>query len=199
MLSLLTALEIFGILANALSGILEARRKHLDLVGVYVAAFVTAFGGGTLRDILLDRRPFFWVQHQEYALIILALAVLSFVTRWININPKLIAIPDALGLGLYAAVGASYALELNIPIFIASLMGVITAVFGGVIRDIICNEIPTIFRKSQLYATCAFIGCWVYLLLNNQQTDNVWALTACISVTFALRMLAIRYDWTLPS
>jgi uncharacterized membrane protein YeiH len=175
----LQTIEVFGIIAFASSGFIEARRKRMDPIGIFTVAFITAFGGGTLRDILLDRRPLFWVQHQEYTLLIFALAIVVLpLSRRIRSSSaeRAIIFADALGLGLFSAVGASVAQEAQMPIFICVMMGVITAIFGGVLRDVICNEIPLVFRRGQLYATCAFIGCWVYLLLN---LFNVHQTVAC--------------------
>jgi uncharacterized membrane protein YeiH len=159
-------LEILAILVGALSGFAEARNKRMDLVGVFIVAFITAFGGGTLRDILLDRRPLFWVQHQEYAILITALSVVA--TPVLNVShrylsEKFIIVADALSLGLFSIVGVSTALDAGMPIFIASLMGVITGIFGGVLRDIVCNEVPMVLRDQRPYALCAFIGCWMFL------------------------------------
>ncbi|HSD61284.1 MAG TPA: trimeric intracellular cation channel family protein, partial [Burkholderiales bacterium] len=151
----LRIIEAGAIIAFALSGFLEAARKRMDVVGVVVVAFITAFGGGTLRDILLDRRPLVWVEHQEYVVLILALAVAGMLLlrgRHLGVTERAIQIPDALGLGLFSVSGTSLALEAQMPMFVASLMGVITAVFGGVMRDIICNEIPTVFRDHRPYA-----------------------------------------------
>ncbi len=198
---LLLTLEVLGVFANALAGMLEARRKNMDLVGMYVAALVTAFGGGTLRDVLLDRRPFFWVQHQEYPLTIFVLCVLAVYTRhrvmrWVDV--RALEVIDALGLGLFAASGTSIALEVGSPPFIASLMGVITAVFGGVLRDVIGNDIPRIFQRSQLYATCAFVGAWMYLGVYIAGGEPLTALLLGLATTFVLRLLALRRNWTLP-
>ena len=105
---------------------------------------------------------------------------------------------DALGLGLFSVTGTSLALEADMPVFIAAMMGVITGIFGGVLRDVICNEIPMVFRRSQLYATCSFAGCWVYILLDWLNASEAAALLSGIIVTFAMRALAVRFDWKLP-
>ncbi|HEY5800094.1 MAG TPA: trimeric intracellular cation channel family protein, partial [Burkholderiaceae bacterium] len=165
-------------------------------------AFITAFGGGTLRDLLLDRRPLFWVEHQGYALLVfgLALAAVPF-TRHLRSGPaeKSILIADALGLGLFSAVGASVAADAHMPIFVCVMMGVITGIFGGVLRDVICNEIPLVFRRGQLYATCAFVGCWVFLLADLLHAPQAVALGASVLVTTAMRLLAVRLDLKLPA
>ncbi|HEX6827857.1 MAG TPA: trimeric intracellular cation channel family protein, partial [Burkholderiales bacterium] len=134
---------------------MEAARKRMDVVGVIAVAFITAFGGGTLRDILLDRRPLFWVEHQEYLVLLVAVSLAAMALmrgRHYPFTERAIQIPDALGLGLFSASGTSLALDAQLPLFVASLMGVITAVFGGVMRDIICNEIPAVFRDHRPYA-----------------------------------------------
>jgi len=200
--TVLQAIEAGGILAFASSGFIEARRKQMDLIGVFTVAFVTAFGGSTLRDILLDRRPFFWVQHQEYIWLIFVLALvvipLSHYLRSSSAE-RAIIFADALGLGMFSAAGASVAQEAQMPMFICVMMGVITGIFGGVLRDMICNEIPLVFRRGQLYATCAFVGCWVYLLLGLVGMPQTAALIVCILVTSIMRLLAVRFDLTLPA
>lgn len=203
--SLSTALQVIeagGIVAFASSGFIEARRRGMDLVGVFTVAFITAFGGSTLRDILLDRRPFFWVQHEEYTLLIFVMALvvlpLSHYLRSVTLQ-RLMIFADALGLGLFSAAGASVAQEAHMPLFICVMMGVITGIFGGVLRDMICNEIPLVFRRGQLYATCSFVGCWVYLLLGAAGVAQTLALAGCILVTTTMRMCAVRFDLTLPA
>jgi uncharacterized membrane protein YeiH len=201
MTTLLQVVEALGIVACALSGLIEARRKEMDLVGVFTVAFLTAFGGGTVRDLLLDRRPLFWIEHQEYTLLvfILSLAAVPFV-RHMRSAPaeRAIIVFDALGLGLFSAVGTSLARDMHMPIFVSAMMGVITGIFGGVLRDVVCNEIPLVFRRSQLYATCSFAGCWVYLLLDWVGAPQVAAIIASIVVTSAMRLVAVRLDLKLP-
>jgi uncharacterized membrane protein YeiH len=157
------AVEGLATAAFALSGAMEAARKRLDAVGVCVVAFLAAFGGGTLRDLLLDQRPFFWVRHVELLWAVLALCVLAMLflrDRHFVLTEKAIQWPDALGLGLFAAVGVDKALQAQLPTLVAVLMGVITGVFGGVLRDMVCNEIPSAFRDHRPYAVCAFAGGW---------------------------------------
>lgn len=201
MSALLLAVEVCGIVAFACSGFIEAHRKQMDPVGVFTVAFITAFGGGTLRDLLLDRRPLFWVEHQEYSLLVFLLALVSipFVSHLrSSIAEKTIIVADAFGLGLFSAVGASVAQEAQMPIFVSAMMGVITGISGGVLRDVLCNEIPLVFRRGQLYATCSFAGCWVYLLLNWLHAPQAVALGSSILLTSAMRLLAVRFDLRLP-
>lgn len=197
--------EVFGILAFAVSGFVEARRKHMDAVGVFTVAFITAFGGGTLRDLLLDRRPLFWVEHQEYTLLVFALALAgTTLLRRVRMRvpDRFITIADALGLGLFSASGTALALQAGLPWFVCVMMGVITGIFGGVLRDMICNEIPLVFRRGQLYATCAFAGCWTYLLLRELApgvaSSQEISLVASVLVTVGMRLAAMRYNLRLP-
>jgi uncharacterized membrane protein YeiH len=199
--TLLLAVEVGGIIAFASSGLIEAHRRQMDIVGVFTVAFITAFGGGTLRDLLLDRRPLFWVEHQEYTLLVflLALMAIPFIRHLRSaLAEKIIITADAFGLGLFSAVGASLAQEAGMPVFVCVMMGVITGIFGGVLRDVLCNEIPLVFRRGQLYATCSFTGCWVYLGLDWLSLPQAAALVASIMATSAMRLLAVRFDWKLP-
>ncbi|BBB59690.1 membrane protein [Undibacterium sp. KW1] len=201
MSSMLHTIEVAGILAFASSGFIEARRKRMDVVGVFTVAFITAFGGGTLRDLLLDRRPLFWVENQEYPILIFVMSIIAipFLRHLRNaVTENAIVLADALGLGLFSVTGASLAQEAQMPMFVCVMMGVITGIFGGVLRDIICNEIPLVFRRSHLYATCAFAGCWTYLILNWLELNEGVALGFGVGICFVLRMMAVRFDWKLP-
>lgn len=197
----LTAIESLATLAFALSGLVAAARKRLDAVGVCVVAGLTAFGGGTLRDVLLDRRPFFWVEHATWLWVLLALTIGAMVfMRARHLSPTLRAAqwPDALGLGLFTANGTQIALDQGLPAFVAVLMGMITAVFGGVLRDIVCNEIPTAFHDHHPYAVCAFAGGWVVVLLQYLSFDpSAVVVIGAASVTL-LRLAALRFEWRLP-
>ena len=195
-------LELTATLAFALSGLMEAARKRLDAVGVCVVAFLAAFGGGTLRDLLLDQRPFFWVRHVNWlwGLLLLCVAAMLFMrNRHFEPTERAIQWPDALGLGLFTAVGVDRALETGSPALVAVLMGLVTGVFGGVLRDMVCNEIPTAFRDHRPYAVCAFAGGWVYVGLLHAQASGPVALLACLAVTAGLRGLALWRNWQLPA
>jgi len=200
--ALIKTIEILGIIAFALTGIFEARRKGMDIVGVYAVAMITAFGGGSLRDIILDRHPLFWIEHYEYTVLLLLISIVSVAPMKDMLTRKntvtLVLVLDALGLGLFSASGASIANQLGCAAFVSSLLGVITGVFGGVIRDTICKEIPYVFQRSELYATCSFIGAWTYILMVASTSHEIVAIICCIAITFSLRMLAIRYKIRLP-
>lgn len=196
-----TGVEILATLAFALSGAMEAARKRLDAVGVCVVAFLAAFGGGTLRDLLLDQRPFFWVRHVDLlwaVLLLCGLAMLLLRQRYFEPTARAIQWPDALGLGLFAAVGVDQALLAQLPALVAVLMGVITGVFGGVLRDMVCNEIPTAFRDHRPYAVCAFAGGWAYVGLLGLGQPGWLALLVCVFITAGLRGLALWRNWQLP-
>ena len=198
---LLTALESLAVIAFALSGLVAAARKRLDAVGMCVVSGLTAFGGGTLRDVLLDRRPFFWVEHATWLWVLLALTVgaMAFM-RARHLSPTLRAAqwPDALGLGLFTANGTLIALDQGLPAFVAVLMGMITAVFGGVLRDIVCNDIPSAFSDHRPYALCAFFGGWTLVGALALDVPQGAALLLAFAVATGLRVVAMVTGFTLP-
>jgi uncharacterized membrane protein YeiH len=200
--SLRLVVELGATAAFALSGVLEAARKRMDAVGVCAVGFLAAFGGGTLRDLLLDQRPFFWMRHVEVLWGVLAICVLAMLfmrRRHLEVTERAIQWPDALGLGLFATTGLDQALQLQMPAVVAVLMGIITGVFGGVLRDIVCNEIPSAFKDHRPYAVCAFAGGWVYVGLLEIAAPAWLAPVACVVVTAGLRALAVWRDLELPA
>ena len=200
--TLLVVLEGIGVLAFAASGLLAGATKRLDAMGVAVIAFLTAFGGGTLRDLLLDRGPFFWVANEGWVWAVIVLAVVGPVvlrSRHIEPTAKAMQWPDAVGLGLFAASGTQVALDSGASALVATLMGVVTAVFGGMIRDILVNEIPWVVSSYQLYAVIAFAGGWLVWALGALGLDPVMAVSIGALVTIALRILAIVFNWRLPA
>ncbi len=191
-------LTYLAVSASALSGVLEARKHEMDVVGAATVAFVTAFGGGTLRDMMLGRTPIFWLADPMLSVVVFVIAVLAFYL--INeLSDKLLLIPDALGLGFFSILGATYALQMDLSLLAASLMGVVTGIFGGILRDVLCNKIPQVFRSdTELYATCSFLGTWVFILLISLHFDASFATWAGTLTIFSLRLLAIRFRLTLP-
>ena len=200
--TLLPSIELLATLAFALSGIMEAARKRMDVVGVCVVGFLAAFGGGTLRDILLDQRPFFWVENEIVMWAVLLLCILSITfmrQRHFELTEKTIQWPDALGLGLFTASGVAQSLALGMSPTVAVLMGTITGIFGGVLRDIVCNEIPVSFKDHRPYALCAVAGGVIYIVLAATDAEPWFCMTVCAVITVVSRMLAIWNNWVLPA
>jgi uncharacterized membrane protein YeiH len=163
---------------------------------------VTAFGGGTLRDILLERRPFFWVEHELYIIILFVFSLiagktLDFMKRVFTLKSMLVA--DAAGLSLFTISSTAVALDAGMPYFVASMYGVIGATFGGVIRDVLCNEKPLLLIDSEPYATCAFAGAWLYLILMYLGVQAFVSLALGSVLIFVLRMASIKLKWRVPS
>ena len=198
---ILHVMEVVGVLAFAVSGVVDARKQRLDAVGTFVVAFATAFGGGTVRDVLLDRRPFYWVDHEGYVVLIFLMSIgASVVFRVVSrvASDRAMIVADAIGLGLFSVTGASLALVAQMSPTVAVMMGIISAVFGGVVRDVLCNEVPMILKDRSPYATCSFIGCWVYIGLTWLQADQEVALLTGALIIIAARLLSVWYDWKLP-
>jgi uncharacterized membrane protein YeiH len=191
-------LTYLAVAASAVSGALEARKQNMDVVGATTVAFVTAFGGGTLRDLLLGRTPIFWLTDPGLSIATFALAIGAFYT--INDPPKWsLVIPDALGLGFFSVLGATYAMQMNLSLLVVSLMGTVTGVFGGILRDVLCNQIPNVLKRgTELYATCAFFGAWVFIILTMLNVDATLASWAGTLAAFGLRLLAFQFRLTLP-
>lgn len=199
---ILHIMEVIGVLAFAVSGVVDARKQRLDVVGTFVVAFATAFGGGTVRDVLLDRRPFYWVDHEGYVLLIFAMSFgASFVLRVVSrvASDRAMIVADAIGLGLFSVTGASLALVAQMTPTVAVMMGIISAVFGGVVRDVLCNEVPMILRDRSPYATCSFIGCWIYVGMTWLAVQQEAALLTGALAIIAMRLVSVRYEWKLPS
>jgi uncharacterized membrane protein YeiH len=197
----LLAVEAAGTLAFAVSGLLEAARKRLDPIGVCIVAGIAAFGGGTLRDVLLDRRPFFWVEHVGWLWVLLAVCIVAMAwmkARHVVLTSRAMRWPDALGLGLFSASGTELALAQDLPSIVAVLMGVITAAFGGVLRDVVCNEIPRAFADHQPYAICAFAGGWTLVGAHALGLPQGAGLLAAAAVAFGLRAASLLADYRLP-
>jgi len=194
------AIEFVAVLAAAFSGFAEARNKRMDPVGVFTVAFITAFGGGTLRDVLLDRRPFFWVEHQAYVVLILVLTLIA--TPLLRLAQRVVpmtlfVVADAIGLGFFSIAGVSVANELGSPPIIAAMMGVVTGVFGGVLRDVILNEVPMVLRDGRPYALASLVGCVFFLLVVDAGMPASLATWVSSALIVAIRLIAWRWDWTI--
>jgi uncharacterized membrane protein YeiH len=194
--------ELLGVLTFAFTGIIEARKKGMDLVGVYTVSMIAAFGGGTIRDILIGHYPLFWIAHSGFALILFGFALASSLLGAAFYENKQVnnafEVLDTLGLGLYSTVGASVALQAGCDFYISLLLGVATAVFGGVLRDIVCNEIPKVFHRNELYATCAMVGSLVFLTSLKFGLNALAAMLAGVLATVLLRFFSVKYKIRLP-
>jgi uncharacterized membrane protein YeiH len=197
--NILLILTYIAVAASAISGALEARKHEMDIVGATTIAFINAFGGGTMRDLLLGRTPVFWIIDPWLSILTFVVTLISFY-RLNNISNKLLIIPDAIGLGLFSILGATYSLQLHLSPIVAVLMGVVTGIFGGVLRDVMCNRIPDIFRSStELYATCSFIGTWIFIILTWFNVNALISSAVGATIIFILRLLAVRFKMTLPT
>lgn len=191
-------LDMLGIGVFAASGALLAHRKHLDGFGVLVLASVTAIGGGTLRDIILDV-PVFWVyDHSAFYAIGIASAISVLVIRIYGRLPRrALVIADALGLALFVVMGTQKALDQNVSYLIAIIMGTFTAVAGGMLRDILVQDTPMVL-KQELYATVCIGGSGLYILLLNIPMPPLDATIISILMTFSIRLAAYQWKWNLP-
>ena len=182
----------------AYSGVAQARQNGFDLVGMLTIGIVTAFGGGTIRDVLLGNHPLYWIVHWEFLILILLLLPAEIMLVRANKEfsaRKVLLVLDTIGLGLFTASGVGIALAMNTPALPAAFIGVVTATFGGVVRDILCNQKPQLFLPTEpLYATCAFVGAWLFIGLVKIGVAGPAPILACIGTVFVLRIVAIRYD-----
>jgi len=197
--ALLYWVGLAAVAVNALTGVLDSGRKQMDLIGALLVGVATALGGGTIRDLLLDRHVF-WVADQTYLIAALGTGFVTFfIARALPLHPRLFLIPDAIGLALFTIVGTQIALQWHTPWLVASLMGVTTGVVGGVLRDILCNDVPLVFLKGELYASAAWLGALTLLGLQALDVHAVTSSWVAMAVVLALRLAAIRYHLTLPA
>lgn len=191
-------LDILGTMAFAISGVLTAFGKKMDPFGVFVIAFVTAVGGGTVRDVLIGRTPVGWMQDLNYVYVITLgfFIALIFRKKLDRLRVSLFLF-DTIGLGVFTLIGLEKGIATGLHPIICIALGTMTACFGGVIRDILCNEIPVIFRK-EIYATICIVGGCVFFLLRrwNVEEDVLYLATSGIIIT--IRLLVVNYKWSLP-
>ena len=192
-------IDLLGTIAFAISGVLVAMDKKLDLFGVFIIAFVTAVGGGSIRDMLIGDVPVAWMREPLYSYTIMASVAVAilFQSRLKYLRSSLFLF-DTIGIGLYTMVGIEKGIQAGLTPFICIALGVITASFGGVIRDILCNEIPVIFRR-EIYATACIVGGVFYFLLIQIPVKDQYAYLAAILIIITIRMLAVRFKIALPN
>ena len=190
-------ITLLAVIVSSTSGVLKAGFQKFDLFGVMIIAVATGLGGGSLRDMLLDR-DVFWIHEQSFFIASLGSAIIIFITaRLVTISPRLFLIPDAAGLATFGIAGTLVSLMVGAPWLIASFMGVMTGTMGGIFRDLLCNEQPIVFQ-SPLYATVSWVGSLLFIVLLHFQLDvTSAAIIAGLSIFFS-RLLAIRLNICLP-
>ncbi len=195
---ILNLIDILGTIAFAISGVFAAMQKRLDIFGVLVIAFITALGGGTLRDVLIGDLPVAWIRDIRYPLIITVTTVAAIVfNRLLRNWQTVLLVFDALGLGFFTILGLQKGITHHLHPFISIALGTITGCFGGVIRDVILRNIPLIFQK-EIYATACIVGGCSYFLLQLTPMDRGWIEIVCISLIFLIRVLSVWFGFRLP-
>jgi len=190
-------LDLIGTVVFAITGLLAARRKQLDLFGAIVIAMVTAIGGGTLRDLIIDE-PVFWTQDDIYIYIVVISALfLFFFARFRRLPVRLLLFLDALGLAVFTVIGTQKALALGFSDPIAIMTGIMTGVVGGIIRDVLVGEVPLVFRK-EIYATASFVGASIFLLMEHAGFAVDVSVVVSIFITLLMRVWAIMFNIELP-
>lgn len=191
--------DILGTIAFAVSGVLVAMDKRLDLFGVLIIAFVTAIGGGTLRDLLIGNTPVTWMRDLTYVTIIPSTMVLTIIfSKQLKYLRKSLFLFDTIGIGLYTMLGIEKGLEAHLSPIMCIALGTMTASFGGVLRDILCNEIPVIFHK-EIYATACILGGALYFAIEALGVPEDYAYVVGILAVIIMRVLAVRFSIRLPN
>ncbi|MEO0472075.1 MAG: trimeric intracellular cation channel family protein [Bacteroidota bacterium] len=198
MQSWIYGIDLAGTVVFAISGTLAAGENKLDVFGAAVIAFITAVGGGTLRDVLIGSQPVGWMKDLNYLWMILLGIVLTFLfKKQIRKLGRTMFLFDAIGIGLYTVLGLQKTLGLGLHPIIAMMMGVVSAVFGGVIRDVLTNRVPLIFRE-EIYATACLAGGGLFICLQHLSLPYVFNLITAILFVIILRILAVRFRWSFP-
>ncbi len=195
---LLYAIDLVGTFVFAISGVITSIKRKVDAFGASVIGFVTALGGGTLRDLLIGSTPVGWMTNNHYLIAVGAGVLVAFFMRnkiagW----RRTMFIFDTIGIGLFTILGLEKTLQIGLSPIIALMMGTVSAVFGGVVRDVLVNRIPLIFRK-EIYAMACVAGGVVYLLLRHFSEDEYWPIFVSITVVITLRRIAVMRNWSLP-
>ncbi|NCQ22879.1 MAG: hypothetical protein COW54_13935 [Rhodobacteraceae bacterium CG17_big_fil_post_rev_8_21_14_2_50_63_15] len=198
-MSALILLDYASVLIFALTGALVASRQQLDIVGFAFVACLTAVGGGTLRDLMLDRNPIFWLGNPDYILIACAAALLVFFTaHLVESRYRLLLWLDGFALAVAVPAGVSAALAMGQSGLIVVLMGMVTGCMGGLLRDVVCNEVPLVLKQGELYVTAAFAGALAATLSATLTDEPLLILGPCAAATWALRAGSLAFGWRLP-
>src|SRR5262245_34183143 len=196
---LLHVLDLCGVAVFAISGVASARRAEMDVFGILVIAVITAIGGGTLRDLLLGRRPVFWVEDAAYLAVIGAMVAATLIyIRWRPTPAQLLYLADAGGLALFTVSGTQSALALGTPWHAAIVMGMLSGCAGGLLRDVLCGEVPYVLRR-EVYATAALAGAGLYILLLRLGTPEQPAALVAMATVAAIRLVTHWRNWHLPA
>lgn len=197
-MEILTFLDILGTIAFAISGVLTAMNKRMDAFGILIIALITSIGGGTLRDLLIGKTPVTWMQDQVFPMVIFITAVFAVLFRSkLKYFRRSLFLFDTIGIGLYTITGVQVSLAFGLDPLICVILGTVSACFGGVLRDILCNEIPIIFHK-EIYATACIVGAIAYLTLVRFEVQQTIAMILSGSVIILIRILAVVFKWKLP-
>lgn len=195
---MLTYIYIIAITAEAMSGALAAGRRNMDMFGVALIAFITALGGGTVRDLLLGNFPVGWTQHPPYIYLTIGAGLFTMlVARFMHHLHKVFLVLDAMGLIAFTVIGCNVALKLEYSTPVVIMAGMITGIFGGILRDILCQRVPVVLRH-ELYASVSMLVAMLYLLMEKLGINHDINLLAAFSFGLALRLAAIRWSWSLP-
>lgn len=196
---MMTFIYVVAIVAEAMSGALAAGRRSMDIFGVAVIAFVTALGGGTVRDVILGNFPIGWTKHPEYAGLVIAAGLFTtLIAAQMHKLKRLFLALDAMGLIAFSLIGCDIALRLGYALPVVVMAGMITGICGGVLRDVLCNQIPVVFQR-ELYASVSLVVCCLFLLLRSFDINPALNTTFSFAVGLALRVQAIRHGWKLPT
>lgn len=197
-MNLFLIIDILGTIAFSISGVLTAMNKRMDPFGILIIAFVTAVGGGTLRDVLIDF-PITWMRNLTFVYVILASTVFAVIFRkWLGYFRRSLFLFDTIGIALYTVVGVERGIAAGLPPIICIALGTMSACFGGVIRDILCNDIPIIFRK-EIYATACILGGLAYFLLLKAPLHVDFVVVISGVIVMMVRLLAVYFKLSLPS
>lgn len=191
-------LDILGTVAFAISGALSAMNRRLDLFGIFIIAFVTSIGGGTIRDVLIGNTPVSWMQNTTNMYLIGGVTVLSIIFRnKLDYLKKSLFLFDTIGLGIFTIIGVESGIKAGLEPIVSIALGAMTGCFGGVIRDILCNEIPVIFRK-EIYATASIAGGVCFMILYSSNIDTIYTYIATTLLIISIRLIVVRYRISLP-
>jgi uncharacterized membrane protein YeiH len=195
----LTFIYLVAITAEAMSGALAAGRRSMDIFGVAVVAFVTALGGGTVRDLILGHYPIGWTRHPPYIYLVIGAGLLTIVVApYMHRLKRTFLVLDALGLVAFSLIGCDVALQMNYPVAVVIMAGMITGIFGGILRDVLCAQVPVVFQR-EIYAIVSLAVCGLFLSLRALGVDQEINTVISFAAGLSLRLAAIYFSWSLPT